>query len=325
MIMSKTCNWGIIGPGRIAEKFVEGLKILPNARLYAVSSRSQERAEDFRCRHGFEKAFGSYAEMLADKELDVVYIATTNNLHFEHTMMCLDAGKAVLCEKPFASNLKQVKAMVAKARERRVFLMEALCSRFMPNILETKRQIESGTETIGKPVMLQCDFGFIKPFNAQDRVFNPELGGGSVPDIGIYPVFAALYFFGKIVEIKAISIPCPTGTDATTAILFRHEGGEISMLSSSFQTELANEARIYGDKGFLKIHRLFSKSDRLSFVDNQGNTTEIPAEIVGNGYNYEAAHVMECLEKGLTESPAMTHEFSIELISLLDEIIKQIS
>jgi predicted dehydrogenase len=314
----KSYNWGILGPGRIARKFAEGLKTLPDARLYAVASRSAERAEAFRCEFGFEKSYGSYAEMLADPLLDVVYIATTNNLHFEHTLMCLEAGKAVLCEKPFASNRAQVEQMIAVAREKRVFLMEALCSRFMPSMIELKAQIDAGI--IGKPVMLQCDFGFVSPFDPQNRVYSPELGGGSVPDIGIYPIFTALYLFGYPTGIRVVSIPCPTGTDWTTAILFKHAGNETSMLSSSFQVQLNNEARVYGEKGQLKLHRLFSKTDRLTFIDNQDGRTLLTSGITGNGYNYEAAEVMRCLDLGITESPAMSHKFSMDLISLIDEI-----
>jgi len=316
--MKKIYNWGIIGPGRIANLFAEGLTELPNARLYAVASRSQERAEAFRQKYGFEKAFGSYAEMLADPALDIVYIATTNNLHYEHTMQCLEAGKAVLCEKPFASDRSQVEKMIECAVKNNKFLMEALCTRFMPNMLEMKRQILAGT--IGKPVMLQCDFGFVKPFDPENRVYNPALGPGSVPDIGIYPIFVALYLFGKPVEIHVTSIPSPTKSDYTTTILFKHQGGEISMLSSSFQVQLANEARVYGEKGHLTMPRQFSRTGELNFTDANDNEISLPAGMTGNGYNYEAAEVMECLDNGLIESKLMSHRFSLDLIEMLDTV-----
>ncbi|MDR2473892.1 MAG: Gfo/Idh/MocA family oxidoreductase [Tannerella sp.] len=316
----KTYNWGIIGPGRIARKFAAGLQLLPQARLYAVASRSYSRAKDFADEFGFEKVYGSYTEMLEDKTLDVVYIATTNNLHCEHTLMCLEAGKAVLCEKPFASNASEVCSMIAKSREKGVFLMEALCTRFLPNMLNLKLQIEAGI--IGKPVMLQCDFGFFRAFDPQDRVFAPLLGGGSVPDIGIYPVFTALYLFGKPIEIRTLSVPAPTGTDMTTAILMRHSGGELSMLSSSLAAQFENEARVYGEKGQLKIPRQFSRTDRLMFVAPDGTETPLAAGLDGNGFNYEAAEVMSCLDRNLIESPSMSHSFSLDLIETLDGIIE---
>lgn len=319
--MGKTYKWGIIGPGHIAGKFTEGLQILPNVEKYAVASRSLERAETFKMQYGFEKAFGSYEEMLKDPALDVVYIATTNNLHFSHTMMCLEACKAVLCEKPFASNFSQVKQMIDKAREKQVFLMEALWSRLIPSMIQFKAQIEKGI--IGKPFLLQCDFGFISPFDPCKRVYNPELGGGSIPDIGIYPVFTALYLFGKPETVQVVSVPAPTGTDRTTSILFKHKNKEISMLTSSFEMLLENEARVYGEKGSLKLHRMFHMPVPLSFRTNDGKETYIPLEMEGNGYNYEAAEVMSCLDKGLIESPAMPFDFSMELISVLDEIVKK--
>jgi predicted dehydrogenase len=319
--MGKNYKWGIIGPGNIANKFVEGLQILPNAEKYAVASRSLEKAEAFKAKYGFEKAFGSYGEMLEDSALDIVYIATTNNLHFEHTMMCLEAGKAVLCEKPFASSLSQVKQMIDKAGEKHVFLMEALWSRLIPCMIQFKSQIESGL--IGKPFLLQCDFGFISPFDPYKRVYDPELGGGSIPDIGIYPVFTAMYLFGKPETIQVASVPAPTGTDWTTSILFKHKNKEISMLTSSFEMVLENEARVYGEKGSLKLHRMFHMPVPLSFRTNDGKETNIPVEMKGNGYNYEAAEVMACMDKGLIESPAMPLDFSLELMSVLDEIVEK--
>jgi predicted dehydrogenase len=317
--MKKTYNWGILGAGRIANLFAEGLKELPNARRYAVASRSPERAETLKKTHGFEKAYTAYEAMLSDPDVDIVYIATTNNLHFEHTMLSLEAGKAVLCEKPFASNQAQVAEMIAKAREKNVFLMEALWSRFLPSMIQFKTEMEKGT--IGEPLLLQCSFGFISPFDPQRRVYNPDLGGGSLPDIGIYPLFVALYLFGKPVQVKVVSVPAPTGTDWTTAILLKHGRGEISLLTSSFETVLDNEARLYGDAGYLKLHRMFHMPTRLSVGKN--GEQDIPAPSTGNGYNYEAAEVMDCLDRGLLESPQMPGQFSLDLIRVLDEVCEK--
>jgi predicted dehydrogenase len=319
--MQKTYKWGIIGAGRIANKFAEGLKELPNAELYAVAARDLQRAEKFREAQGFSKAYGSYAEMLADSEVDIVYISTINNMHFKHAIQCLEAGKAVLCEKPFASNYSQVKTMIDTAREKNLFLMEALWTRFIPSMIRFKQEVENAT--IGKPSLLQCNFGFISPFNPAARVYAPELGGGSVPDIGVYTVFVALYLFGKPESIQVTSVPAPTGTDWTTAILFKHKNKEISMLSSSFETNLDNEARLYGTSGLLKLHSMFHMPTKLSIKRNGENEEQIPLSMYGNGYNYEAAEVMSCLDKGLTESEGMSWQFSLNLIQVLDEIIKK--
>lgn len=319
--MKVNYNWAILGAGLIAEEFAEGLSIVPNAVLYAVGSRSIERAESFKQRHGCARAYDSYAQMLADPEVDIVYIATTNNVHFEHTMMCLEAGKAVLCEKPFASNLQQVRLMVAKAKEKNVFLMEALWTRFIPSMIELKKQLELGS--IGRPKMLQCDFGFVSPFDPAHRDYAPELGGGSVPDIGIYPIFTSMFLFGKPQSMHVTSIASPTGTDWTTAILFKHKGGEISMLSSSFESILRNEACVFGETGRLRLHAMFHMPVPLSRIDNSGIEVEIPFSLVGNGYNYEAEEVMRCLGSGLIESAGMSHSFSLDLMEVLDEVVQK--
>ncbi|MDR0507658.1 MAG: Gfo/Idh/MocA family oxidoreductase [Dysgonamonadaceae bacterium] len=319
--MKKKYNWAILGVSRIANKFANGLKELPNANCYAVASRSQERAENFKANHNFEKAYGSYEDMLADPQVDIVYISTTNNLHFEHTMMCIKAGKAVLCEKPFASNLEQVEKMIAKARKKNVFLMEALWSRFLPCMVKFKELAEN--KAIGKPLLLQCNFGFISPFDPNSRLYDPALGGGSIPDIGIYPIFTAIYLFGTPTDIKVMSVPAPAETDWTTSILLKHKGKEISMLTSSFETILDNEARLYGDGGYLKLHSMFHMPTKLTVKRNDGGEEEIHVYSTGNGYNYEAAEVMNCLDKGLTESPEMPLSFSLELMKVLDEVSRK--
>ncbi|MDR0798358.1 MAG: Gfo/Idh/MocA family oxidoreductase [Dysgonamonadaceae bacterium] len=319
--MKKQYRWGILGAAKIAEKFAEGLKILPEAICYAVASRSIEKAETFRQAQGFEKAYGSYEEMLADPLVDIVYIATTNNLHFEHTMLALEAGKAVLCEKPFASNREQVLQMIAKAKEKNVFLMEALWSRFLPCMQELKQQIEQGA--IGKPQLLEADFGFRVPFDPESRLFNPALGGGSVPDIGIYPLFLALYLFGKPVSVQVTSVVAPTGTDLTTAILLKHAGNEISVLTSSFAVHLDTEAKIFGETGSLHLCRMFHIPTKLMIRKEYDEEREIHVELYGNGYNYEAAEVMACLDRGEKESAAMSLAFSLDLIELLDEVVEK--
>jgi predicted dehydrogenase len=316
--MEKKYRWGIIGAAHIAEKFAEGLKELPEAICYAIASRSQQKAEAFRKKNGFEKAYGSYEAMLKDPLVDIVYIATPNNLHFENTMMSLEAGKAVLCEKPFASNLSQVEQMIQKAKEKKLFLMEALWSRFLPSMQSFKQQMQKGA--IGKPLLLEVDFGFKANYNPQSRLFDPELGGGSIPDIGIYPLFLALYLFGKPESVQVTSVAAPTGTDMTTSILLKHVGGEISVLTSSFAMRLETEAKLSGENGSLRLCRMFHIPTKLMIRKEEGEEQEIAVKSVGNGYNYEAEEVMECLNHGKTESQRMPFSFSLDLIQLLDEV-----
>jgi predicted dehydrogenase len=188
-------------------------------------------------------------------------------------------------------------------------------------MIQFKAQMKNGA--IRRPLLFQCNFGFPLPFDPQHRVYDPALGGGSVPDIGIYPIFTAMYLFGKPENIQVMSVPAPTGTDWTTAILLKHKNKEISMLGSSFETRLDNEARLYGEDGYLKLHSMFHHSERLSLCVHDGQETDIPLSLTGNGYNYEAAEVMNCLDKGLIESPALPHSFSIELMQVLDEVCQK--
>ena len=220
--MSKIINWGILGPGKIAKKFALGLSYVPNANLYAAASRSLEKAKDFSAEMGADKAYGSYTEMLNDPKVDAIYIATPHVFHYEHTLLCLKHKKHVLCEKPFAMNKDQVKEMIDFAQKQDTFLMEAMWTHFLPHFKYTKEVIKSGK--YGKVLAMEADFGFDAPFNANSRIYNKSLGGGSLLDIGIYPIFAALNFLGKPEKIEA------TAKMTKTEVGLDHTGGMSSIL-----------------------------------------------------------------------------------------------
>lgn len=313
---SKKYRWAILGAGHIAEKFAEGLAACPQAVRYAVASRQKERAVAFGRRFGFDKAYGSYEEMLADEAVDIVYIATPNNLHYEHTMLSLAAGKAVLCEKPFALNAGEVRAMAAFARSKKLFLMEALWSRFLPTINRLKSEMESGR--LGEPRLLQAEFGFKAKYDPDNRLFSHSLGGGAVFDIGIYPLFLAVYLFGKPVSVEVVSVAAPTGTDMTTALLLKHAGGEVSVLTATFAVRMECDAKLYMTDGCLRLHRMFHMPTKLTSACGDDEPVEIEVETLSNGYNYEAAEVMACLENNLAESPLWSLDSSVELMELID-------
>lgn len=317
-------KWGIIGAGNIAGSFAEGLKILPNALLYAVASRDEAKASSFAGRYGFEKSFGSYEAMLDDPMVDIVYVATPNHLHYEHVMMALKAGKSVLCEKPFAMNCRQAMEMMDLSRSKKLFLMEALWSRFLPSVIETKKLLDLGK--IGCPLLLQAEFGIHPTYNPESRLFNPAMGGGSVPDIGIYPLFLALYLFGNPKSVDISSVPAPTGVDMTTTVVMKHQGGQMSVLTSSFAFDLESDAKITGDKGMLRLGRMFHMPTKLFFRPSiQEEETIIPIDIVGNGYSYEAAEVMRCMDEGETESPSWSHSDTLNLLGLVERVVKEAS
>ena len=312
-------RWGIIGTGHIAHQFAKGLKICSSSECYAVASRGMGKAKKFAAEEAFTKAYGSYEELFKDPLVDIVYIATPNHLHYSLTTEALENGKNVLCEKPFASNLAQVKEMVEKAKEKNLFLMEALWSRFLPSIIETKKLIETGE--IGTPLILQAEFGIHPPYNPESRLFNPELGGGTIPDIGIYPIFLSLLLFGEPTELKVVSTPAETGTDMSTAIIMKHQGEKISVLLSTFATSLKSNATISGTEGRIELKRMFHTPTRVTVLkENEEKEREIELSYVGNGYNYEAEEAIKCLNEKKIESDLLPHSFSLKLMELLDKV-----
>ena len=319
--MSKTYNWAILGCGKIARKFANDLKLLPNARLYAAASRSLENAQSFASELGFEKAFGSYEEMANDPEVDVVYIATPHSHHFEHALLCLNHRKAVLCEKAFAINSKEVGLMIEAARRNNTFLMEAFWTRFQPSFLKVLEIIHSGE--LGALKMVRSDFAFNAEYNPEKRLYNVDLGGGSLLDIGIYPIFMSLMALGKPSEIKTMARFCPTGAEESVMMSFGYPGGEIASLVSSFASHSSTQTEFSFENGFIRLNRRFYTPTSLTYWKNWEEEQTINFEKgEGSGYELEAAHVMECLDAGKTESEWMPLSFSSDLMEIMDWVRK---
>ena len=317
--MKKTWNWGILGCGNIARKFSQDLKTLPNAKLYAAGSRNLNKAEEFAKELGYEKFYGSYEEMLQDPMLDVVYIASPHSHHLEHTLLCLENGKAVLCEKAFALNSAQADEMIQTAREKQIFLMEAFWTRFQPSFLEIRNLLE--VEKLGKAKMMRSDFAFNGPYDTSNRLYNLDLGGGSLLDIGIYPVFAALQTFGRPDEIRTVADFSPTGSEESIAILFKYSDGKIASLQSSFAVCTDTQSEFWCENGYLKISRRGIDSTIVRIAENDKEIVEQEYDYKGQlGYHLEAEHVMECLDQELTESPLLPLAFSSLLMETLDRI-----
>lgn len=314
----KKYNWAILGCGNIAAKFTTELKGLPNANLYATASRNLVNAEKFAEKFDFDKAYGSYQEMVEDPNVDVVYIATPHNFHKEHTVLCLNHKKAVLCEKAFAINSMEVKQMIASSNENDTFLMEAFWVIFRPKYLKVKEMIAS--ENLGKLKFVKSDFMFNGEYNPKNRLYNLDLGGGSLLDIGIYSIFTALMFLGSPDEIKTLAHFSPTGSEESISMLFGYKNGATAVLTSSFDAAFKNESELCFEHGIIKYDR-FSK-DPIVLI-KEGEITEIPFENGPNmGYQFEAIHVMECLDNNLKESPILPLSLSLELINVLDSVRK---
>lgn len=319
----KNIRWGILACGGIAEKFADDIQFTKNGRLAAVSSRSLEKAQQFAAKYGSDvKAFGSYEAMLQSGEIDVVYIASPHGLHHEHTLMCLNHGLPVLCEKAFAINQGQVAEMIQKAKEKNIYLMEALWTRFHPSMALVLDLIQKGT--IGEVKHLVADFGFQAVYDPQARWFNPELTGGSLLDIGIYPLFIAKLILGEPEEVKAVGIMAPTGVDMNTSIAHRYASGATASLFSTFAAKTDTTCTIYGDKGKIYIHERFHETKGLTYEVYGEKPVTLATERLGWGYSYEADAVAEDLLAGRKENAWMTHQFSLELMKQMDQIRKQI-
>jgi len=320
--MEKNIRWGIIGPGWIAEKMAEALAVVQGAELAAVASRSQARADDFARRHNALRAYGSYEALARDPEIDVVYIATPHTLHCENSILCMRNGKAVLCEKPFAMNEREVVRMVAAAREHDVFLMEAFWTRFIPSIDRVMQLIDSGA--LGRVLHIKSDHAKFRTFDPLNRAFNKSLGGGALLDIGIYPVFLTLLLWGEPDTVDAVAHIGPTGVDESLALTFRYNDGRIATLFSSFMMDSTVETDICGTEARLKMHRWWFCPVPLDIARGEDPPETLKFNYVGNGYNYEADEVVRCLRAGRKESTILPLDFSLRLIRLLDRIRAQI-
>ena len=319
--MAQLIRWGILGCGRIARKFAADLKYVEDASLIAVGSRHQKGADEFAKEFPLPYRHGSYEELAQNPEVDVIYIASPHGMHHEHVLLCLRHKKAVLCEKAFAINQKQAREMIDLARQQQVFLMEALWTKFLPHYHKLMQILREGR--LGKLQSVLVNFGFIPQAPVPARLFEPDLGGGALLDIGIYNVFIALSVLGRPDRIEARITPAATGVDEQCAILFLYDNGAMAQLFASFSSNLATEADISGDKGRLRLgSRFYEPSATLEFYPGRVDSREISPvqKEPGFGYQYEARHVCDCLRQGLTESPVMTHGDSLLLMETLDRI-----
>lgn len=317
----KKIKWGILGLGKIANKFASDLQSVEGSELYAVASRSVDKSRDFSKNHGAHKFYGNYQELLKDEEVDVIYIATPHVFHYEQTLLCLEHKKAVLCEKPFAMNSVQVEEMINTSRKQNTFLMEAMWTQFLPHFKYVKEIVDSGK--YGKVRNLKADFGFNAPFDKKSRIYNKNIGGGSLLDIGIYPVFMALNVLGIPEKISAKAAFCETDVDTECSTIFHYENGIEAELNSNIQKKTDTTATILLDKATIKVNSRFHEPTSVSLITSEGEETK---DFTTNtyGYNYEAAHVAEMLRAGRKESNEMTFQKSLHLIELLDRIREEI-
>jgi predicted dehydrogenase len=313
-------RWGIFSTGKIARAFATALQATPGAVLAGVASRTLEKAAAFTEEFG-GTPYGAYEELAAAPDVDVIYIGTPHPLHAPNALLALEGGKAVLCEKPFAMNRGETAQVVAMARARKLFLMEAMWTRFLPALEQARRVIDAGE--IGTVSQVVADFGISAQVDPAHRLVNPDLGGGALLDLGIYPLSIASHLLGPVVQVQAMARMLASGVDAHTAFTLRHAGGGISSCTASMAARSAVELTVAGSAGFVRLDSLFYRSQSITVERMDGTRRQIAAPFLGNGYVHEALEVQRCLRAGLLESPRMPLDETLALMGVLDEIRAQ--
>lgn len=319
--MNTKIKWGIIGLGGIANKFATDLLLVENCTLEAVASRNLEKAEAFSKQYNSNNFYGSYEELLQNELVNIVYIATPHNSHERYTILALKHKKAVLCEKPFAINKKQVFKMIEASKNNQVFLMEAMWTRFNPSIKKIKTLIDKGE--IGEIKYINADFSF-KANTAIQRIYDKELGGGSLLDIGIYPVFLAYLLLGIPTEINAKAHFYESGADSQLAMLFNYKNAQ-AILFSSFNSTSKRIAKISGTLGEIIINMPWNETDSFSIQLNNESEKFITLPTIGRGYSHQIIECNTCLQQHKIESDTWSHKNSLDLINLLDIIREEIN
>lgn len=314
----KVIRWGILGTGGIASAFARDLAYCENVERIAVGSRTKESAERFAEEHDVARAYGSYEELVKDTDVDAIYVATPHPFHKENVFACLRAGKAVLCEKPFTINSEELEEIIQFARDKKLFLMEAMWTKFLPAIIKVREWIDSGK--IGKVLLVKADFGFRAAWNPEGRLFNPALGGGALLDVGIYPVTFATMILGTNPEkIQSTAHIGKTGVDEQFSIMLSYPSGKTATLNGAFRVNLTNEAYIHGTDGFIRIPSFHSAKSAILYKDGEEAET-FTDDRKSAGYSFEIEEVGRCLNQGLLESPVVSLDESLRIMNLMDEI-----
>ncbi|MCT4352963.1 Gfo/Idh/MocA family oxidoreductase [Streptomyces sp. Je 1-79] len=316
--MGKTVRWGVLATGGIAERFATDLGTMPDAEVVAVASRAEASAKAFADRFGIPKAYGDWASLVADPDVDVVYVATPHHAHRAAAGLALEAGKAVLCEKAFTLNAAEAEELVALSRERGLFLMEAMWMYCNPLIRRLRELVADGA--IGEVRTVQADFGLAGPFAAGHRLLDPAVGGGALLDLGVYPVSFAQLLLGEPVSVQAHALLSPEGVDLNTGMLLGWDSGASALLSCSLVADTPLTASVTGSLGRIEIPRGFFFSDRFTLLRDGREPEEFVNGDDPHSLRHEAAEVMRCLRAGETESALVPLEGTLAVMRTLDAV-----
>ena len=315
--MDRNYRWGILGAGRIAAKFASAINFTEGSEVYAAASRDQQHADAFAATHQAKVSYNDYEKLVSDPQVDVIYIATPHAFHAQQAELCLQHQKPVLCEKPMALDRMEVSRMINAARENNCFLMEGMWSRFMPAI---NKVLELREDVLGQLQYVRADFGFQAAYDPESRLFDIKLGGGSLLDVGIYPLFLTVLLLGEPQTIQAVGKLSVTGADEYCNVIFQYPGGETASIFSSITTRTSLTAELAGSKGRIMMHNPWYKANNITVEKNSGDTENFSFPHEHNGFEYQVRHVMDCLDKGLKESPLLPLDFSLTMTRIMDKI-----
>jgi len=315
-------RWGIVGPGRIANQVVKDFPFVDQATAVAVASRSVDRAQVFADTHGLKRAYGSYAEILADPEVDALYIATPHPQHHAIAMAAIDAGKALLVEKTFTATVAGAEAIIAAGRARQVFVMEAMWTRFQPAIVAARELIADGA--IGEVRQVQADLGVDRPYDPTDRLFDPAQGGGAMLDLGVYVVSLAQHFLGNPDRVTASGSLAPTGVDTEAGLLLSYDDGRAASLLISVRHPTPGMARIHGTGGWIEIPPRFHHPKRIVLHRTGQAPESIERPPLGAGYSHELIEATQAILAGRTESSIMPLADTLAVQQILQDACRQL-
>ena len=324
--MSAAMGWGLVGPGGIAHRFADALSTRGDARLHAIVGRTPERRQAFAARWG-ARVHANVEALLADPAVDAVYIATPHHAHADVAAACLRAGKPVLCEKPLAANATQAQALIAPARERGVFLMEALWTRYLPALRTAEAWLLDGR--IGRVRSLQSSFGFHMPFDANHRTFAPALAGGALLDIGIYNLslsqwVMALQGVHETPRMQALGALAPTGVEQRCAVQMQYADGTLSQFSCAFDSHHDNALRIYGERGHIVLGPRCWEPTQAALHVHGDAPQLVNAPFAHNGFEYQIEAAMAAIRAGAIEEPRMPHAQTLAVQQQIDELRHQL-
>lgn len=314
-------KWGIIAPGGIANAFAKEVIKTKDGILSAVYGRNEDKTKEFAKSHNIENYYTNIDQFLSDDNIDAVYIATPHSYHMDYAKKCVLAKKHILCEKPFSYNYKTGKEIIDIAKENKVFIMEALWTLFLPAVNKAKEWIEEGK--IGKVKLITASFGIKSEFNAKHRLYNPDLAGGALLDLGIYPILFSNYISNSYpIEIKSNAEFTKTNVDESNIINLKYKDGILASLNCSLTAKLNNEAVIYGENGKIVIPRFWASKEAYLYTED--NTEKYIDEYEEAGYKYEIEEANNCIKNNILESNVASHNNTLELAKIMDEVRNQI-